>query len=172
SPRPVSSWLDETRDSYDSEASGYRDEVQGILDRLPHLRAHLRLFAELIDRTADGPVADIGCGPGYATGLLGDLGLDAFGIDLSPAMLEIARRDHPGIRFEAGTMTDLDLEDEALSGLIALWSTIHIPDHSMAGVFDEFHRVLRAGGSAPFDYHVGAEIIHIYLGHTIRVIYP
>src|SRR5699024_11485830 len=73
SPRPVSSWLDETRDSYDSEASGYRDEVQGILDRLPHLRAHLRLFAELIDRTADGPVADIGCGPGYATGFLGDL---------------------------------------------------------------------------------------------------
>src|SRR5699024_12384051 len=75
SPPPVSSWLDETRGSYDSEASGYRDEVQGILDRLPHLRAHLRLFAALIDRTADGPVADIGCGPGYATGFLGDLGL-------------------------------------------------------------------------------------------------
>src|SRR5699024_4102056 len=94
SPRPVSSWLDETRDSYDAEASGHRDEVQASRDRLPHLRAHLRLFAELIDRTADGPVADIGCGPGYATGFLGDLGLDAFVIDLSPAMLEIARRDH------------------------------------------------------------------------------
>src|SRR5699024_11962005 len=97
--------------------SGYRYEVQGLLDRLPHLLAHLSLFAELIDRTADAPVADIGYGPGYATGFLRYLGLDAFGIDLSPAMLEIARRDHPGIRFEAGSMTDLDLEDEALSGL-------------------------------------------------------
>ena len=170
SPRPVSSWLDETRDSYDSEASGYRDEVQGILDRLPHLRAHLRLFAELIDRTADGPVADIGCGPGYATGFLGDLRLDAFGIDLSPAMLEIARRDHPGIRFEAGTMTDLDLEDEALSGLIAFWSTIHIPDHSMPGVFDEFHRVLRAGGSALIGFHVGDGVTHSSSGDTRRPI--
>jgi 2-polyprenyl-3-methyl-5-hydroxy-6-metoxy-1,4-benzoquinol methylase len=38
-------------------------------------------------------VADVGCGPGRITGLLRGLGLDVFGIDLSPAMIELARRD-------------------------------------------------------------------------------
>lgn len=169
-PRPMSSWLDETRASYDADAPGYRDEVDGILDRLPHLRAHLRLFADLIGRTANGPVADIGCGPGYATGLLHDLGLDAFGIDLSPEMIEIARREHPGIPFEVGTMTDLDLEDESLAGLIAFWSTIHIPDDSMPGVLDGFHRILRTGGSALIGFHVGEGLTHSSSGYTRRPI--
>ncbi|GAA1486274.1 hypothetical protein GCM10009625_30780 [Brachybacterium fresconis] len=33
--------------------------------------------------------------------------MDAFGIDLSPTMIAIARRDHPAARFEVGTMTGL-----------------------------------------------------------------
>lgn len=63
-----------------------------------------------------GPVADVGCGPGYVTGHLHELGVDAFGIDLSPEMVAIARRDHPDLRLEVGTMTDLDLADESVAG--------------------------------------------------------
>ncbi|WP_370097776.1 trans-aconitate 2-methyltransferase [Streptacidiphilus sp. MAP12-20] len=40
-------------------------------------------------------VADVGCGAGRITAHLRSLGLDPFGIDLSPAMVEVARRDHP-----------------------------------------------------------------------------
>ena len=29
-----------------------------------------------------------------------ELGIDAFGIDLSPAMIDVARHGHPGLRFE------------------------------------------------------------------------
>ena len=53
-----------------------------------------------------GPVADVGCGPGHVTAHLRDSGLDAFGIDLSPVMIDVARREHPGLRFEVGSMTD------------------------------------------------------------------
>ncbi|MGW4848298.1 class I SAM-dependent methyltransferase [Nocardia brasiliensis] len=56
-----------------------------------------------------GPVADVGCGPGEVTAHLHELGVDAFGIDLSPAMIDVARRDHPGLRFEVGSMTELNL---------------------------------------------------------------
>ena len=64
-------------------------------------------------RAADvGPVADVGCGPGHVTAHLNKLGVDAFGIDLSPAMLDLARRDHPGLRFEVG---DNRLQDDRLS---------------------------------------------------------
>jgi hypothetical protein len=37
-----------------------------------------------------------------------ELGVDAFDIDLSPGMIEVARRDHRGLRFEVGSMTDLN----------------------------------------------------------------
>ena len=30
-------------------------------------------------------------------------------------MIAIARRDHPGLRFEVGTMTDLDLADDSVA---------------------------------------------------------
>ena len=34
-PRPTSSWLDETRASYDADAPGYRDEVDGSSTDFP-----------------------------------------------------------------------------------------------------------------------------------------
>lgn len=51
-----------------------------------------------------------------------------FGIDLSPQMVVVARQEHPGLRFEEGSMLALDLRDASLGGLLARYSTIHIPD--------------------------------------------
>ena len=101
------SWIRETRTSYDADAAGYAKKVHGLLDRSPYLRASLALFAELVRAAGGGPAADIGCGPGYVTRHLHSLGLDAFGIDLSPEMIAIAKRDYPDLRFEVGTMTHL-----------------------------------------------------------------
>lgn len=148
-------WLDETRNSYDTIAAGYADETRDLLDRLLHVRAGVVLFADLVRAIDGGPVADVGCGPGHTTALLRELGADAFGIDLSPAMIEIARREHPGARFEVGSMTDLDHADESLAGVLAWWSLIHIPDEAVPGVLLQFHRVLRPGGVLAVGFHVG-----------------
>ena len=102
-------WLSDTRSSYDTDASGYAEKVRGLLDGMPYLRASLDVFAELVRGAGGGPVADVGCGPGYVTGYLHDAGVDVFGIDLSPGMIAIAQRDYPDLRFQVGTMTDLDL---------------------------------------------------------------
>jgi SAM-dependent methyltransferase len=103
----------------------------------------LALFAELVRAAGGAPVADVGCGPGHVTAHLHDLGLDAFGIDQSPVMIDVAWRDHPGLRFEVGSMTDLPL---AIAGLIAFWSLVHVPGHALPGVLGQFRRVLRPGG--------------------------
>ena len=54
----------------------------------------------LLDRVlahADGrPVVEVGSGPGHVTAYLSDGGADATGIDLSPAMVDEARRRFPG----------------------------------------------------------------------------
>jgi SAM-dependent methyltransferase len=163
-------WLSDTRSSYDTDARGYAEKVRGLLDEMPFLRASLTLFAELVDGAGGGPVADVGCGPGYATGYLHELGVDAFGIDLSPEMIAIARRDHPELRFDVGTMTELDLADDSVMGIIAFWSVIHVPDHAVPTVFEQFRRVLRPRGLLLVGFHVGAETRHTSEGYTGRPI--
>jgi SAM-dependent methyltransferase len=163
-------WLSETRSSYDADAAGYAGRVRGLLAGRPYLRASLTLFAELVQETGGGSVADVGCGPGYVTGFLHEAGLDVFGIDLSPEMIAIARHDYPDLRFDVGTMTDLDLADESIVGIVAFWSVIHVPDHAVPGVFEEFRRVLRPRGLLLVGFHVGDETRHTSLGYTGRPI--
>lgn len=103
--------LADTRTSYDTVAVSYADRRREALAVAPYLRAALGLFADSVHAVGGGPVADVGCGPGHVTAHLQALGVDAFGIDLSPAMIDVARHDHPGLRFEVGSMTDLGLVD-------------------------------------------------------------
>jgi SAM-dependent methyltransferase len=148
-------WLADTRISYDTVAAGYADQMRDALGAAPYLRAALSLFAEQVRTAGGGPVADVGCGPGHVTAHLHGLGVDAFGIDLSPGMVEVARRDHPGLRFEVGSMTDLDLADGSAAGLLAFWSLVHMPDEAVPAVFEHFLRVLRPGGPLLIGFHVG-----------------
>lgn len=165
-------WLADTRTSYDTVATSYADQVRELLDQTPYERAVLALFADLVQTTGGGPVADVGCGPGRITAYLRELGVDAFGIDLSPAMIEVARRDHPGLRFEIGSMTDLHLGDSSMAGLVAWYSLIHVPNDEIGSVFTHFRRVLRPGGPLLLSFHVGDESrlkTQGYGGHPMKV---
>jgi SAM-dependent methyltransferase len=162
----VSDWLADTRDSYDTVAVSYADYTRGLLAELPYVRAALRLFAEQVR----GPVADVGCGPGVVTAHLHDLGVDVFGVDLSPAMISLARREHPGLRFQVGSMTEP--LGTSVAGILAWWSLIHIPDDEVPVVFGHFHEALRPDGLLVLGFHVGDRTnlkTQGYGGHPMRV---
>ncbi|GAA2783103.1 class I SAM-dependent DNA methyltransferase [Crossiella cryophila] len=146
-----------TRAGYDAVAAEYTELARVALAREPFARAALTAFAELVE----GPVAELGCGPGMVSAFLHGLGVDVFGIDLSPAMVAIARREHPGLRFEVGTMTELDLPDGALGGIVAWYSIIHIPPAELPALFAGFHRVLRPGGHLQLAFQVGEGTLHL-----------
>ena len=135
-----------TRLAYDTVAEDYAELLATELTAKPYDRAMLSTFAELVTSNGDGPVADLGCGPGRVTAHLAALGLDAFGIDLSPGMVAVARRAHPTLRFEEGSVEALELADAALAGIVAWYSIIHTPPDRLPDVFAEFARVLRPGG--------------------------
>ncbi|MEU0837580.1 class I SAM-dependent methyltransferase [Streptomyces sp. NPDC005969] len=165
-------WLADTRTSYDTVAASYAELTRHLLDETPEERAVLALFADLVRAQGCGLVADVGCGTGRITGHLRNLGLDAFGIDLSPGMLDVARRDHPGVRFDLGSMTDLALADASVAGLVAWYSLIHIPDDQISSVLAHFRRVLRPGGPLLLSFHVGDESqlkTEGYGGHPMKV---
>ena len=148
-------WLADTRSSYDTVAVSYADQLRGALDGKPYLRAALALFAEAVQDAGGGPVADMGCGPGHVTAHLNGLGVDAFGLDVSPGMVEVARGDHPDLRFEVGSMTELDLADESIAGALAFWSLIHVPDDTVPTVLHGFRRALRPAAPLLIGFHVG-----------------
>ncbi len=162
------SWLEDTRTSYDTVAGSYAEFVSDALETQPYLKAALTLFASQVG----GPALDVGCGPGHFTAYLASLGVDASGVDLSPGMVDLARRSHPGLRFEVGSMTDLALDNGSMAGVLASWSLIHVPDESVTVALGHFHRVLRPGGLLMIGYHVGAGTrlkTQGYGGHPMRV---
>jgi SAM-dependent methyltransferase len=147
-------FLDETRTAYDAVALDYAARLRDALAEDPYDRAMLGLFAELVGA---GCVLEAGCRPGRITAHLAGLGLDASGIDLSPEMISVARRDHPGPRFSVGALTSLDVPDASLDGLVAWYSVIHTPPASQPAVFREFRRVLAPGKHLLLAFQVGAD---------------
>ncbi|MFE2427168.1 class I SAM-dependent DNA methyltransferase [Streptomyces sp. NPDC059373] len=159
------SYLSAIRANYDTVAVDYAELLSSELARKPLDRAMLAAFAELVQAGDLGPVADLGCGPGRVTAHLASLGLDAFGVDLSPAMVAEARRRHPELRFDEGSITALDLKDGVLGGIVAWYSVIHTPPELLPGVFAEFHRVLAPGGHLLLAFKAGDERRHLEHGY-------
>lgn len=146
----------DTRAAYDAVAEDYAAWIADELASKPLDRAVLAAFAELVS----GPVAEIGCGSGRIAAHLSGLGVDVFGLDLSPEMVAVARRAHPGIRFEVGSMIALDLAESSLGGLIAWYSIIHVPPDTLPTVLAGFHRALAPGGYLQLAFPVGDEPVH------------
>ncbi|MGZ4547872.1 MAG: class I SAM-dependent DNA methyltransferase [Blastococcus sp.] len=168
---PDPTYLDSVRAAYDTVAADYAELLRTELARKPLDRAMLGAFAELVHVDAEAPVADVGCGPGRVTAHLHTLGLPVFGIDLSPAMVAVARRTHPELRFDEGSMTALDLPDASLGGLVAWYSVIHTPPELLPGVFAEFARVLRPAGHLLLAFQAGDELVHLEqaYGHALSL---
>jgi ubiquinone/menaquinone biosynthesis C-methylase UbiE len=154
--RAMGDFLSDTRRSYDATADAFADWISGELATKPLDRAMLTAFADLVQ----GPVADIGCGSGRITAFLHELGVPTFGIDLSPKMVAAARRTYPHLRFTEGTMTALDLDDSTLGGVVAWYSTIHLPDEDLPAALTELHRVLAPGGHLQLAFQAGDEVVH------------
>ncbi|KJS61988.1 class I SAM-dependent methyltransferase [Streptomyces rubellomurinus] len=148
-------YLHATRVAYDTVAVDYAKLVPPAFEGDLYGRAMISTFAELTRAVDAGPVADLGCGPGHVTAHLHSLGVTAFGIDLSPETVAVSRRTHPDLQFDEGSMTDLDLADGTLGGIIAWYSTVHTPPEHLPVVFAEFHRVLAPGGHLLMAFKAG-----------------
>ena len=149
----------DVRDSYDSAAEAYAENLAAELDHKPLDRHLLNRFAE--ETRGRGLVADLGCGPGQIARYLREQGVEIVGLDLSPGMIEVARRLHPEIEFRVGDMTRLDLPDGSLAGVVAFYSIVHFSPAELGGVCQQIRRVLHPGGLALIAFHIGDEVVHV-----------
>jgi SAM-dependent methyltransferase len=145
--------------SYDSAAQGYAEHLADELDHKPLDRHLLNRFAE--ETRGRGMAADFGCGPGQAAGYLRGQGLtEVLGLDLSPEMVGIAARLHPGVEFRVDDMRAPRLADASLAGIVSFYSIVHFEQAELGAIFGQMRRVLAEGALALVAFHIGEEIIH------------
>jgi SAM-dependent methyltransferase len=140
---------DYLRSTYDALAAKYEDRFVDELRDKPRDRVLLEAFA----RSAADPVAEIGCGPGQVGAFVVNRGRRVIGVDLSPRMATLASG-----RLDAALVADmrsLPLATDALGGLLAFYSVIHMRRPALEPVLREFQRVLRPGGHVLFSAHEG-----------------
>lgn len=172
------------RAAYDTVAEAYAA-------RLPDTRAETEADLEMVDAFASGVTAeddprvlDAGCGAGRMSAYLAARGCLVEGVDLSPGMVATARRVHPGLRFEVGSLAELPCPDGEFAGVMLWYSIIHTPPSGVASIVAEVSRVLRPGGYvlvatqagegvrdvAPSYRKLGFEVVlerHLYAADTV-----
>lgn len=157
------------RRSYDAVAEEYAAGFRNELAGKPLDRALLACLAEQADDGA--PIADLGCGPGHVAAWLAGHGVSTVGIDLSPGMIAVGRREYPAVEFREGDLLELPAADGEFAAAVALYSIVHLRPGELGPAFDEIHRVLRSGALFLVAVHVGSEVRHLaeWWGHAVDV---
>lgn len=148
-----------TQTSYDAVADEYVRRIFDELKDKPLDRQLLDRFAETVREV--GPVCDLGCGPGQVARYLHERGVAVCGVDLSPALVEHARRLTPEVEFHVCDMRKLDVPDGAWAGIAAFYCVIHISREEMVSTLRELWRVLRPDGVLLLVFHIGDNTIRL-----------
>lgn len=142
-----------TRAVYDAVAMDYDRALPDLRSEAPLDRAVIEVFAAAV--RGRGPVGDLGCGTGRLTAHLASLGVDVFGLDLSPGMIAVAREQHPGQCLALGSLRELPVAAGSLVGAVAWYSIIHTPRSELPIVIGELARVLAPGGELLLAFQTG-----------------
>lgn len=154
---------------YDAVAEAYADEFGAELSGKPFDRWLLQRVSEL----SDGPIADVGCGPGQSTRMLADAGAEVVGMDLSPAMVAVATTRHPDLTFQVGDLTRLLRPPTAAAwGAVVGWyAGVHLAGSELQPACSGLARVLAPGGWLALSLFAGAEVRHRaeWFGHPVAL---
>jgi len=161
------------RESYEGWASDYDADNIGNGFRLPTIGA---AFVTRHVPNDEGPILDAGCGTGLVGEALAILGYeDIVGLDISPAMLKLAKRletyDH---LYEQNLGRPIPEADNSFAAVTCFGSLG--PGHAPPDCLDEFIRVTHPGGHVIFNVRpdtyeeqgLRAKIDDLLAGPTVR----
>lgn len=138
----------EIRSDFTARAANYDSGKSGSM--------HFDLINRLLAKYPPvSPVLDVACGTGYLSGCAYktaetkyNVDIDVTGLDLTEAMLEVARTNYPGVKFVQGRSEDLPFRDETFQCAYICSAIVYFVDIPRA--LKEIYRVLKPGGFLSF----------------------
>ena len=156
------------RAAYATVAASYAEQLSDELAGLPFERWLLRRVVDLAGRA---PVIEVGTGPGHVAAFLAEAGADATGLDITPEMVDEARRRYPGVSYQVGDLRRLirPTTHDGWGAVLAWYSLIHLAASELAAAITSLARPLRANGWLVLALHAGAEVRTVtdWFGHEI-----
>ena len=127
------------------EAAGWERQAPTYDDVMGRITS--RLVGPLLEAAGvqqGSRVLDVATGPGYAAAAAADLGAAVVGVDMAPAMVELARRLHPTVEFRVAQAEALPFEDDSFDAVVSNFVAPHLSRPELAVA--ELVRVLHGGG--------------------------
>ncbi|MET3960004.1 ubiquinone/menaquinone biosynthesis C-methylase UbiE [Rhodococcus sp. OAS809] len=146
--------LESVQASYGARVSEYIE----VVGRIEHVDAPDLALVERWARSIEGPVLDVGCGPGQWTHYLAGLGMDAEGVDPVPEFVESAQASYPDGRYRIGQAEALGVDDGSLGGVLAWYSLIHTDPEQVDTALTEFARCIRPGGGLALGFFTSSTL--------------
>lgn len=144
--------------AYDAAAAAYSE---ALIDELVGKPFDVWIL-ERIAAEADGPVMDLGCGPGQIMAFLADTGIEVHGLDGSAAMVEQARANFPDLDVAVGRFHQLlrPRNAAAWGAVVAWYAFVHLAPSELAPTMAGVAATLRPGGTLALALHLGEGIVH------------
>lgn len=156
------------RDAYATRSAEYIGLLGSIDDAAEQDRQYVLAWAHGVD----GPIIDVGCGPGQWTNYLHENGLEVEGIDPVPEFIDHARQRYPEVTYRLGNAGRLDVHDASLGGVLAWYSLIHTAPDDLDSLLAEFARCLRPGGHLAIGFCAGPELVSFDHAVTTAYFWP
>ena len=130
---------------YDAVVEPFNKSLRGYVARVARREAGMKIL-------------EVGCGTGTNLELFADAGCEVSGVDLSPSMMDLARKklgDRADLRL--GDASEMPFADDSFDLVLSFLTLHEMPPSVRAPVMDEIVRVAGADGRALFvDYHPGS----------------
>jgi SAM-dependent methyltransferase len=128
------------------EAAGWEEKAVAYDGYFGSLTS--RAVEPLLDAASVGAgtrVLDVATGPGYVAARAAGRGASVVGVDVAQAMVELARRLHPGVDFRQADAQALPFEDASFDAVVGNFAILHLgrPEQAVA----EFVRTTVPGGA-------------------------
>ena len=137
------------RAAHGARAESYHDRFAAVTGRA------IEPLLDAVRAGAGTPLLDVASGPGHLAGAAARRGARVTGVDLAPAMIELARRLYPGVTFREGSAEQLPFADASFEAVTCAFGVGHFPNSPR--VLRDIARVLAPGGRAALAWWDGFE---------------
>jgi len=158
----MSNHIEKNIRAYDKKAADYNNTFDGKFTE----RFKTLLVANMVVNDNDS-ILDVGCGNGTLLSKIAKTRtINGFGIDISPNMIEHAKRLHPEFHFAVSGCEDVPFSDNSMDIITVCAAYHHFLD---ARVFaSEARRVIKQGGSL----YIAEIYLPLIIRHIVNVFVP